>query len=93
MEKLKTVDFYTNETDCIAWNEVICGSINISINLPRLMERKNMSVTKLIKKINRTWLQEFICGLHEMDGNWNEEMCDDNFCPIYRTVQRMEMMS
>lgn len=82
-------DVAIDDCDCDAWREVIDGDVFIWINISEIMDRKNMNKVRLAKKIDRVWLQEFVCGLLEIQGKWNRNLCKLPVCPVYTTIQRM----
>lgn len=67
-------------------NENLC---EIGIHLTSLMDRKNMSVKKWVKKIDSVFLLEYICAFLDSEGFWSKKLCGDDTCNIRKTLEKV----
>ena len=84
-------EYSTDDLDLYGYNEFITDNLcKIKINLGSLMDRKNMSFKKLVKKINSFFLLEFTCALLRAEGLWDERLCGDGYnCNIKETLKKI----
>lgn len=62
----------------------------IKIHLGALMDRKNMSFQKLVKKIDSFFLLEFVCAIMRKEELWDNKLCGDGFnCNIKETLKKL----
>lgn len=69
-------------------NEELC---KININLNTLLDRKNMSIQKLVDKIDHLFLREFTCAFLQSEGIWSKNLCGDgSSCNIKQTIKKIK---
>lgn len=85
-------EYSTEDMEWYGYNMFLTEDIcEIKIHLGSLMDRKNMSFKKLVKKIDSYFLLEFLCANLRAEQLWSQKMCGDGVdCNIKQTLKKLD---
>lgn len=85
-------EYSTEDMEWYGYNMFLTEDIcEIKIHLGSLMDRKNMSFKKLVKKIDSYFLLEFLCANLRAERIWSQETCGDGVnCNIKQTLKKLD---
>ena len=69
-----------------ASNCLLGDKIYVSLNIPTIHKRKNRNFKKFIEDLNYYILLEYICGLSEVEGVFDETFCSNCKCRYITNV-------